>query len=367
MISQWNNLWCEYKKKHGCDSDILLDEVRFDAPDGMEASFDLLEMIEGKYILHLTKRFHIYRSEFVHFLLDHEFTHLMDFIEYPFEKPTMENIRQRTIHEDNINTASDRTIFGTFGQIHLPQKISGENMLEGDIGKKMFDYMNTWSEFHACRIALGEILRSPCKGTPVDVLKNQVPGPFRDISIQKMLSECLRRAHIAYQRFSTMLVPQIFVIYFRQIMYLFGYISYFESDIASLKGCFSILGITELEEMYLNMYDALKRKDIPGIFEYSDKIYRDSYMPFVRNHIRKNYDPGLYTEDELEHITPENYHSFIEVISNRKGGRLWSGRVSPIFGVNDVGKAYGSVDPETIREMLRRQKSLPDGEMKTDF
>ncbi len=367
MLRQWNDLWCEYKKKNQCDSGILLDEVRFDAPDGVEASFDLMELLEGKVILHLTRRIHIYRSEFVRFLLYHEFTHLRDFIEYPYEKPTLSDIRRRTIREDNVNTASDRSIFGTFGEIHLPQKMNGENNLEGDAGKKLFNYMNTYSEFHACQTALKSVLHSQGKGEMIDVTKNQIPGPFRDISLQRMLSDCLRRAHIAYKKFSAMLVPQLFVIYFRQIMYLFGYLSSFGNDKDILRQSFSVLGISNLEKEYLDVYHALKENDVPAILEYSDMIYRDSYVPFVKDYIRKNYDAGLYTEEELDKITPENYHSFLEMIANRKGGRLWSGRVSPIFGVNDVGKAYGAADPDTIREMLKKSQQLPDGQMKTDF
>ena len=367
MLSQWNKKWCDFKRNMHCDSDILLDQVLYDAPDGVEASFDLLEMIQGKYILHLTRRIHIYRSEFVDFLLYHEFTHLLDFIEYPYTRPTMDDIKRREIREENVNTASDRSIFGTFGEIHLPQKMSGENMLEGDVGKKLFDYMNTYSEFHACQTAFGKVFRQSQEGELIDVRKNQVPGPFRDISIQKMLSDCLRRAHVAYQKFSAMLVPQVFVLYFRQMMYLFGYLSYFANDLEMLRQTFDVLGVRNLEEMYLGMYQSLKEKNIPDILASADQIYRDSYLPFVKDYIRRNYDPGLYTEDELDKITPENYHAFLEMIANRKGGRLWSGRVSPIFGVNDVNRAYGAVDPETIREMVRKNRDLPDGGMKTDF
>ena len=367
MLSQWNKMWIEFKEKNGCDSDVMLEEVIFDAPNGVEASFDLLEMLEGKYILHLTKRFHIYRGDFAKFLLYHEFTHLMDFIEFPFEKPTLDDIRKGRIIEDNINTASDRSIFGTYGEIHLPQKISGENIFEGDAGKRLFDYMNTWSEFHACQIAFREIIGSPEAGTVIDVTKNQVPGPFRDISIQKMLSDCLRRAHLTYRKFAALLVPQMFVLYFRQIMYLFGYVSFFGNDIDMLKQTFTVIGVENLEDLYLDMYRALKKKDTKRILEFSEEIYKDSYLPFVKDYIRKTYDPGLYTEEELDQITPDNYHAFLEMIANRKGGRLWSGRVSPVFGVNDVGRAYGSVDPETIREMMRKNQSLPGGTMKTDF
>ena len=59
------------------------------------------------------------------------------------------------------------------------------------------------------------------------------------------------------------------------------------------------------------------------------------------------------TEEELEQITPDNYSEFVETLANRQGGRLWSGRVSPVFGVNTVNRAYDGVDPETIRQLVR--------------
>ena len=175
------------------------------------------------------------------------------------------------------------------------------------------------------------------------------------------------KSKILIQSVIAMLVPQVFVLYFRQMMYLFGYLSYFANDLEMLRQTFDVLGVRNLEEMYLGMYQSLKEKNIPDILASADQIYRDSYLPFVKDYIRRNYDPGLYTEDELDKITPENYHAFLEMIANRKGGRLWSGRVSPIFDVNDVNRAYGAVDPETIREMVRKNRDLPDGGMKTDF
>ena len=66
-----NDLWKKYKKNLGFDSDVEISEILYDAADGVEASFDLMEMLEGKYILHLTRRFPIYREEFVHFLFMH--------------------------------------------------------------------------------------------------------------------------------------------------------------------------------------------------------------------------------------------------------------------------------------------------------
>ena len=354
MRSLVNDLWKEYKKNLGFDSDVEISEILYDAADGVEASFDLMEMLEGKYILHLTRRFPVYREEFVHFLLMHEFTHLYDFLTYSGPKPGIEDLKERDRREENVNTASDKKIFGTYGEINLPEKTSGDNPFEGDAGKRLFDYMNTYSEFHACQTAFKDIIRQLKPGTEIDMDKNQVPGPFRDISIKQMLGSCLRKAHAAYREFTVLLLPQVFVIYFRQVMYLFGYLSYFDNARDILSKSLDVLQISGKEDYYV-LFEELKNKNIDEILKYSNKIYSDSYVPFVKSFIRSHYDPSLYTEEELDQITPDNYHDFVETITNRKGGRLWSGRVSPVYGVNDVNKAYRPVDPETIRKMIGRK------------
>lgn len=357
MLSQINDLWKKYKKDHDYVSEVEISGISFDAADGVEASFDLMEMLEGNYVLHLTRRFPVYRSEFVHFLLMHEFTHLYDFLTYPGPRPGIEDLKERDRREENVNTASDRKIFGVYGEINLPEKPSGDNPFEGDTGKRLFDYMNTYSEYHACQTAFKDVMRNLRPGTAIDVDKNQVPAPFRDISIKRMLSGCLRKAHGAYQEFAVMLLPQIFVIYFRQIMYIFGYLSFFDHASDILSQTFDVLKIDSNREDYFRLFEVLKTRDIDRILEYSNKIYSDSYVPFVKNFIRRTYDPSLYTEEELDQITPDNYHDFAETMANRKGGRLWSGRGSPVYGVNDVNKAYGAVDVDTIKKMIGRNKS----------
>ncbi|MBQ9156960.1 MAG: hypothetical protein IJ137_09265 [Eubacterium sp.] len=361
MLSQFNQMWADYKKKNKVNSDIMLDEVRFDAAHGVEASFDLMEMLDGKYILHVTKKIHLYSGDYVKFLLNHEFTHLSDFIAYPYEKPALYYFNERQALEDRTNTAADRDIFGEYGQIRLPKpkKVTESGLLKDDIGKMLFNYMNTYSEFHACQTAIKAVLGHPLPGTAVDVDKNQIPAPFRAISIKRMLADYLRKAHLAYQKFGTMLVPQVFIMYFRQVMYLFGYISFFGNDTRTLKQTFEVLGVSDKEELYLAMYQALKSRDIDAILTYTEKIYQDSYLPFVKEYIRRHYDSSLYTEEELDEITPDNYHDYVETLTNRKGGRLWSGRVSPVYGVNDVKKAYGGMEVEEMMEILKKNR-LPN-------
>ncbi len=357
-LSQLNHRWEKYKRKHGLVSQALLEEVRFDAPAGVEASFDLLEMLEGRYILHLSRPFPILRGDYTSFILDHEFTHFADFLTYPYPKPTLGDLKERDLREANINTASDKNIFGTYGEINLPEKPDIANPFEGDIGKKLFDYMNTYSEFHACQVALSGILPDMTRRQPFDVEKNIVPAPYRDVSVKNMLANCLRRAHAGYKEFRVMMLPQVFVVYFRQMMYLMGYLSHFGNDRAMLESTFDILEIGEQKENYYTLYEALKAKDYGRILEYTNRIYSESYLVFVKTFIKAHYNPNLYTEDELNQITPDNYDEFVETLANREGGRIWSGRVSPVFGVNNVNRAYDGVDPETVRRIVGKKYSM---------
>ncbi len=357
-LTQLNRYWINYQEDNGINSPVRLDEVRYDASSGVEASFDLLEMLEGRYILHLSKAFHLYRDEYVHFILDHEFTHLADFLAYPYPKPSPDDLKERTRREENINTASDRNIFGKYGEINLPEKADGDNPFNSDSGKKLFDYMNTYSEFHACRVSLGNILRlrrNP-PGTDVDVDRNIVPAPYRDISIKDMLSVCLRRADLSYRQFSIMMIPQVFVIYFRQMMYLMGYISHFSNAGEMLASSLKIMELESQEKQYLDLLEALKTAGVEEILTIANDIYKDSYLVFVKSYIRNHYKPELYTEEELEQITPDNYEEFVETLANRQGGRIWSGRVSPVFGVNNINRAYDGVDPDTIRQLVRNAR-----------
>ena len=358
-LSQLNKYWLNYQMNNQFTEATMLDGVSYDAASGVEASFDLLEMLQGRYILHLSKEFHLYREEYVQFILDHEFTHLYDFLSYPFSKPSLADLNERALREENINTASDRNIFGRYGEINLPEKTSGDNPFSSDDGKKLFDYMNTYSEFHACRVSLGQVLKTQMHGSrgEVDVEQNIVPAPYRDISIRKILSVCLRRAHLSYRQFSVMMIPQIFVIFFRQMMYLMGYLSHFGSAGDMLSSSLKILGLEAQEEEYFRLFHALMDADHERILLIANEIYKKSYLVFVKSYIRNHYSPDLYTEEELEEITPDNYSEFVETLANRQGGRIWSGRVSPVFGVNNVNRAYDGVDPETIRQLVRAARA----------
>ena len=52
---QINEKWKAYKVKYQVDSPVLIEEVRYDAPRGVESSFDVTEMFSERYILHLSE------------------------------------------------------------------------------------------------------------------------------------------------------------------------------------------------------------------------------------------------------------------------------------------------------------------------
>ncbi len=353
-----NRYWINYQKENGISSPVRLDEVKYDASAGVEASFDLLEMLDGRYILHLSRGFHLYRDKYIRFILDHEFTHLADFLDYPYPKPGSHDLKERARREENINTASDRNIFGKYGEINLPEKSDGDNPFTSDSGKKLFEYMNTYSEFHACRVSLRNILslHGSHRGTDLEPEREIVPAPYRDVSVKSMLSVCLRRAHLSYRQFSIMMIPQIFVIYFRQMMYLMGYLSHFDNARDMLSSSLEILELKDREKEYADLLEALKAARLEEILAIAGNIYKNSYLVFVKSYIRNHYNPELYSEEELDQITPDNYEEFVETLANRQGGRIWSGRVSPVFGVNNVNRAYDGVDPETIRQLVRNAR-----------
>ena len=284
-LEQANALWTKYKETYGLDSPVMIEEVAYDAPDNVEAFFDLIELLQGRVILHMTKRAHLYRPDFVLFIVIHEFTHLYDFLTCPF--PVTE-------HE------------------------------------KLFLYMNAYSEYHACRLTLGYLLedisyfnrdkereRKPEK--TVYVNKNQIPAPFREISIRRLLEEGLFRTKIAYEEFYITTLPNLFVNSFRQLMYLYGYISLFENDIATLERTLRVLRIDDGN--YLMLYDALKKVDVDNILFYAKECYDGGFLLFLRNFIRSNYDPSLYDAEELNSVTAETAQDFIDVLNERQAAR----------------------------------------------
>ena len=181
-LAEINALWDEYKEKYDIEDDIVITDVCYDTDEYVEGSFDLFELLAGKYVLHLNPRFHLYSENYIKFILFHEFTHFYDFIKCDIEN------RQ-----------------------------------------DFFIYMNAYSEYHACRVTLARFIEQLTIDS-FDVDKIQIPGPFKEISVRKLITEALYRVKFSYASFHLTYDPSDFVATFRQLMYLYGYLSLFQND-----------------------------------------------------------------------------------------------------------------------------------------
>lgn len=267
-LEQVNNLWREYKAKYELDTDVEIEMIAYDTPDGVEGCFDLFELLSGHYILHLNKRFHIYSENYIRFILFHEFTHFYDFIRSDFES-----------RED------------------------------------LFMYMNSYSEFHACKVTLFrfiEILTIEA----IHVDKIQIPGPFKEISIRRLLEESLWRTKIGFETFYALYQPNDFVSAFRLMMYLFGYISLFKADDDMVKQTLRLLRINDPN--YLFLYHSLKENNVENILHYTREVYKGAFIMFLKDFIRKNYDDSIYTEEEIRELDEDNYEDFIKELDKKQ-------------------------------------------------
>ncbi len=268
-LAEINNLWDEYKEKYDIDEDVKITDVCYDTDEYVEGSFDLFELLRGEYILHLNPRFHLYSENYIKFILFHEFTHFYDFIKCDIE---------------------DRQDF--------------------------FIYMNAYSEYHACRVTLARFIEQ-LTITSFDVDKIQIPGPFKEISVRKLITEALYRVKFSYASFHITYDPSEFVATFRQLMYLFGYLSLFQKDEYMVTHSLAFLGMEN--ENYYKLYQELKKEDVDvdQILFYTREVYNSAFLEFIREFIRRNYDDDLYTEEELDELTTDNYQEFIDALDDK--------------------------------------------------
>ena len=114
----------------------------------------------------------------------------------------------------------------------------------------------------------------------VHIDKIQIPGPFNEISIRHLLEEGLWRVKVCFEQFLETLEPNDFVMTFRQLMYLLGYISLFENDDVLLE---QTLQFAHLDtDDFFALYHALKEIDYDEIF----KTYKKD-LQFCISHIFK--------------------------------------------------------------------------------
>ncbi len=266
-LTQINLLWEEYKKKYNIDSDAKITAVKYDTDKYVEGCFNLLELMDGEYILHLNPNVHLYSENYVKFILFHEFTHFYDYIKCPYEEK-------------------------------LP----------------MIMWMNAYSEYHACRVTLARFIETLTLHF-VHVDKIQLPGPYREISIRKLLVESVYRTKMCFDAFLQDYQLSDFANGFRQLMYLFGYLSLFSTDELMVEETLQALGIAEYP--FLTLYHALKEMDFDKIVEMYQTITDEATLVYLKEMFRRFYPPQVLPDEEIEGITLENYREYIETLDQR--------------------------------------------------
>ncbi len=266
-LTQINLLWEEYKKKYNIDSDAKITAVKYDTDKYVEGCFNLLELMDGEYILHLNPNVHLYSENYVKFILFHEFTHFYDYIKCPYEEK-------------------------------LP----------------MIMWMNAYSEFHACRVTLARFIETLTLHF-VHVDKIQLPGPYREISIRKLLVESVYRAKMCFDAFLQDYQLSDFANGFRQLMYLFGYLSLFSTDELMVEETLEALRIADYP--FLTLYHALKGMDFDKIVEMYQTITDEATLVYLKEMFRRFYPPQVLPDEELDGITLENYREYIETLDQR--------------------------------------------------
>lgn len=234
-LSDINRLWIKYKELYGLSSDVLIEELRYDAAKGVECSFDITELYTGHYILHLSEKFDIYRGAYVDYVLWHEFTHLYDFLLQPFAYKVL---------------------------------------------RKLYNYMNTYSEYHASRRALGMVLGDRLdKG--FDPEKCVIPQPFKDISMRKLVDDTLHKAELSLRYYEQERSQQAFHVYLRFIMYLMGYASHFQNAENIISYCLDYLKTDR--EAYLKLYRMMQEKDFFHLLAHMDVIHEQEGLFFAQD------------------------------------------------------------------------------------
>lgn len=266
-LTQINLLWEEYKKKYNIDSDAKITAVKYDTDKYVEGCFNLLELMDGEYILHLNPNVHLYSENYVKFILFHEFTHFYDYIKCPYEEK-------------------------------LP----------------MIMWMNAYSEYHACRVTLARFIETLTLHF-LHVDKIQLPGPYREISIRKLLVESVYRAKMCFDAFLQDYQLSDFANGFRQLMYLFGYLSLFSTDELMVEETLQALRIADYP--FLTLYHALKEMDFDKVVEMYQTITDEATLVYLKEMFRRFYPPQVLPDEEIDGITLENYREYIETLDQR--------------------------------------------------
>ncbi len=259
-LTQINLLWEEYKAKYEIDNDAKITAVKYDTDKYVEGCFNLLELLDGEYILHLNPNVHLYSENYVKFILFHEFTHFYDFIHCPYEEK-------------------------------LP----------------MIMWMNAYSEYHACRVTLARFIESLTL-TSVHMDKVQLPGPYREISIRRLLIESVYRCKLYFDEFFKEYHLSDFAGGFRNLMYLFGYLSLFKNDDQMVEETLTALRVNDA--YFHTLYQALKDMDHDKIIEMYQAITDKATLTYLKAMFRRYYPSQILSDEEIEGITLDNYRDY---------------------------------------------------------
>lgn len=318
-LQQVNEKWVSFQREQGLVCDLQIQEIVSDAPRGVEASFDLQELMSGRVVLHISDQLEQARQDYVDFVLYHEFTHLYDFYTCPYEEKRQEDF---------------------------------------------FAYMNSYSEFHASRLSLAEILRDDiaCRtfiGSPAGSgpglsmammdRNDLLPQPEETGSIRQLLNRCFGRAKAGFEKFRELSIPQIFQFCFKQVMYLFGYVSLFEGAEVMVRQVCRELGLTE--DLYMKLYQALLDSDTDEALSAARLIYEEAYVPFVKAF------SGRDGSDDKEGA------DYWEMIGGDSGDWNWGGRSRANVGVRQKFKGFRSGrhnTPVKSVEDLKREIGLKE-------
>ncbi|MBR0380998.1 MAG: hypothetical protein IJH71_01000 [Eubacterium sp.] len=232
-VSDINEKWNRYKEYYHMENGIQIDEIRFDAEKGVECSFDITELYADRYVLHLSEDMPLYRGTYQDFVLWHEFTHFYDYLTQPFAY---------------------------------------------NVHRKIYLYMNSYSEYHAARRSLGKVLEDAFPRGGIDPEKSIIPAPYRDMSLRDLVSDTLLQAEKAHYYFTQDPRQPVFNVYFRYVMDLMGYASRFENAEDIIRFCLEDL--QDESESLIALYKIMKEKDFFKILGQMDDIYKEAGITF---------------------------------------------------------------------------------------
>ena len=145
--------------------------------------------------------------------------------------------------------------------------------------------------------------------------KAQLPGPYREISIRHLLIESVYRTKIYFDAFFKEYHLSDFAGGFRNLMYLFGYLSLFQNDDKMVDETLTALHIND--ELFHTIYQALKDMDFDKVIEMYQAITDKATLTYLKAMFRRYYPPQILSDDDIEEITLDNYRDYAERLDQK--------------------------------------------------